>query len=105
MTMEPADYLISRSAALAKAEFFGEHATVDNPFADGCEAVRVEDIYSLPTVDHIDVVRCHECKHSDTYPPGSNNSTPLKCLGIRYGGVFPDWYCEHGDRRDGHGNE
>ena len=53
-----------------------------------------------PTADVVPVVRCKECKHSDTFPVcGEHYSFPLKCLSIRYGGVFEDWFCEHGERR------
>ena len=46
-----------------------------------------------------EIVRCVDCVHSDTFPKGADNDMPLKCLGIRYGGVMPDWYCEHAERR------
>ena len=53
-----------------------------------------------PTLDAVPVVRCKDCKHSDTFPVcGEPHSFPLKCLSIRYGGVFEDWFCEHGERR------
>lgn len=57
-------------------------------------------IRDLPAVDAVEVVRCRECIHSDTYPEGVSTEFPLKCLDIRYGGVSPDWYCEHGQRRE-----
>ena len=44
-----------------------------------------------------EVIRCKDCVHSDTFPKGADNDRPLKCLGIRYGGVMPDWYCEHAE--------
>ena len=50
-------------------------------------------------IDAVEVVRCGECKWSDTFPPDSDADMPLKCLGIRYGGVYPEWYCEHGERK------
>lgn len=55
----------------------------------------------LPASDTVVVVRCKDCKHSDTYPTEADNDMPLKCLGIRYGGVMADWFCEHGERKDG----
>ena len=58
------------------------------------------DIDDAPTIYAVPVVRCRECKYSDTYPDGADNDTPLKCLSIRYGGVYPDWFCEHGERRE-----
>lgn len=45
------------------------------------------------------LVRCKDCRYSDTFPENADNDMPLKCLGIRYGGVFPDWYCEHAERK------
>ena len=44
------------------------------------------------------VVRCKDCKHSDIIT-SEPTEMPLKCLGVRYGGVYPDWFCEHGERR------
>lgn len=52
------------------------------------------------TSDRVDVVRCKDCKHSDTFYTTTKDTMPLKCIGIRYGGVQPDWYCEHGEKRD-----
>lgn len=54
----------------------------------------------LPDCPIVPVVLCKDCKHSDTFPVcGEPYSFPLKCLSIRYGGVFEDWFCEHGERR------
>ena len=57
-------------------------------------------INEMPTIDAVPVVRCKDCKYSDTFADTTTATTPLKCLNIRYGGVYPDWYCEHGKRRD-----
>lgn len=58
-------------------------------------------VENAPTIDAIPVVRCRECKYSDTFTPDCTEATfPLKCLSIRYGGVYPDWFCEHGQRRE-----
>jgi len=47
------------------------------------------------------VVLCRDCKHSDTFAPDCTEATfPLKCLSIRYGGVYPNWFCEHGEKRE-----
>ena len=54
----------------------------------------------IPAVDAVEVVRCRECVHSDIYPEDTDNTMSLKCLGIRYGGVESDWFCEHGQRRE-----
>lgn len=50
--------------------------------------------------DKVKLTRCRDCKYADTYPEDGHNDMPLKCIGIRYGGVYPDWYCEHGQRRE-----
>lgn len=63
-----------------------------------CEAALT--LKNMPTIDAVPVVRCRDCKYSDTFPDGADNDMPLKCLSIRYGGVYPDWYCEHGKRKD-----
>ena len=47
-----------------------------------------------------ELVRCRDCKYSDVIYDTTLDTMPLKCLNIRYGGVMPDWYCEHGERRD-----
>ena len=47
-----------------------------------------------------ELVRCKNCKYSDVIYDTTSDTMPLKCLNIRYGGVQPDWYCEHGERRD-----
>lgn len=62
----------------------------------------VEDfIHSQPDAeDVVKVVRCKDCKYCDSFPNDSDATMPLKCLGIRYGGVNPDWFCEHGERRE-----
>ena len=41
---------VSRDAALALSEWYGESATYDNPFPDGAEAVPVYKIEQLPSV-------------------------------------------------------
>lgn len=50
-------------------------------------------------LDMVHVVRCKDCKYSDVIYNTTLDTMPLKCLNIRYGGVMPDWYCEHGERR------
>lgn len=48
-----------------------------------------------------ELVRCRDCKYSDTFSDECEPTEfPLKCLSIRYGGVYPDWFCEHGQRRE-----
>lgn len=54
----------------------------------------------MKSAEVVEVVRCKDCKHSDLFKADDTETTmPMKCLGIRYGGVYPDWYCEHGERR------
>ena len=56
--------------------------------------------YPKQETDLVEVVRCKDCKYSDLFKDDETETTmPMKCLGIRYGGVYPDWYCEHGERR------
>lgn len=58
-----------------------------------------EDILALPAADVREVVTCGECKYADSFSPTCTEATfPLKCLSIRYGGVYPNWFCEHGER-------
>ena len=52
------------------------------------------------SLDMVRVVRCRDCKYSDVIYDTTSDTMPLKCLNIRYGGVQPEWYCEHGERRD-----
>lgn len=53
---------------------------------------------SIPAADVRPVVTCGECKYADSFTPTCTEATfPLKCLSIRYGGVYPDWFCEHGE--------
>ena len=47
-----------------------------------------------------EIVRCKDCRYSDTFPLDSDADMPMKCLGIRYGGVYPYWYSEHAERRE-----
>jgi len=61
----------------------------------------VDMIESIPAADVRPVVLCRDCKHSDTFAPDCTEATfPLKCLSIRYGGVYPNWFCEHGEKRE-----
>lgn len=46
---------IERNKVLAEEEFFGEHATWDNPMADGCMAVRSDFIMNIPAADVVEV--------------------------------------------------
>lgn len=55
----------------------------------------------IPAADVRPVVTCGRCKYADSFSPACTESTlPLKCLSVRYGGVYPDWFCEHGEKRE-----
>lgn len=55
---------------------------------------------AVVALEDTDVVRCKDCKYCDSFPNKSDATMPLKCLNIRYGGVCPDWFCEHGERKN-----
>ena len=55
----------------------------------------------VPTADVQEIVRCKDCKWSDKFSDmTAEPHMPLKCIGIRYGGVCENWFCEHGERRE-----
>ncbi len=87
------DDTISRRAAIDALTEYGNGRVV---YISVKEAFRR--IKQLPSAQS-EIVRCVDCIYSDTFPKGADNNMPLKCLGIRYGGVMPDWYCEHAERR------
>lgn len=61
-----------------------------------------EEVKNIEPADVRPVVYCKDCKHSDTFSPDYTEATfPLKCLSVRYGGVFPLCFCEHGERNGG----
>lgn len=88
-------------------DLIDRQAAID-ALCDNCETInsscahypckRYLAIENLPSAQ-LEIIRCKDCVHSDTFPEDADNDTPLKCLGIRYGGVMPDWYCEHAERR------
>ena len=47
-----------------------------------------------------ELIRCKDCKFHDIFPTDSKVEMPMKCLNIRYGGVYPDWFCEHAERKE-----
>lgn len=56
--------------------------------------------------DVIPVVRCKDCKYHKTGADytddfGEPLDNAIMCIGVRYGGVDPDWFCEHGERIGG----
>ena len=67
----------------------------------GYEGMR-EDLYSLPVVDAVPVVRCKDCKYGDydSKPAGA-----MVCLRTKDGFWRKETdFCSYGERRDG-GNE
>lgn len=94
-----ADY-ISREAAIDaiwKPEV-RPNALIFDALRRACE----EEVKHIPSADVRLVVYCKDCKHSDTFSPDCTEATfPLKCLSVRYGGVLPHWFCEHGERNGG----
>lgn len=86
-----AEYIRREDALKIADEFY------DHPIGKGI----TKSIFCLPAADVRPVVMCKDCKHSDTFAPDCTEATfPLKCLSIRYGGVYPDWFCEHGEKRE-----
>ena len=87
---------------MAEKEYIEREAAINavfEAFADGRSAYIA--LEALPAADVRPVVTCADCKHSDTFAPDCTEATfPLKCLSIRYGGVYPDWFCEHGVKRE-----
>lgn len=58
---------IERDKVLAEEEFFGEHATWDNPMADGCMAVRSDFIMNMPAADVVPVRYGRWIEEDDSY--------------------------------------
>ena len=76
------------------------------PVAKHWDGHTEEDVTRLLTLpDVAEVVRCKDCRFHTTDPECFDEfeitDKPMMCVGIRYGGVDPDWFCEHGERMDG----
>ena len=92
---------ISREAVLKCIDKDGYDNGYDLGYVPHNEAFK-ELIKTLPAANVQPVVYCKDCKHSDTFSSDCTEATfPLKCLSVRYGGVFPHWFCEHGERNGG----
>lgn len=75
---------------------------VELPVAKHWDGHTEADVGRLMSLNVRPVVYCKDCKHSDKFSPDCTEATfPLKCLSVRYGGVFPLWFCEHGDCNGG----
>ena len=71
----------------------------------GYEGIR-EDLYKLPTVDAVEVVRCKDCKFCEQgktvfgneYFECNCEEFLDECIGVP---VYPDDFCSYGERREG----
>ena len=63
--------------------------------------VKLDDVFSTPTVDAVEVVRCKDCEHSKPITILNENRVQLHCR-MQYGlpCVEPDEYCSRGERRN-----
>lgn len=87
--------LIDKQVAIAEVEWaMSESISIAR---DDWRAI-VEALKEVPPAQ-TEIIRCRDCKYSATFPFDSGADMPMKCLGIRYGGVYPYWYCEHAERR------
>lgn len=90
--IEMANSLLGDAFAIGDMEWRLNVKTIREQIKDDVNTLK-----QLPSAQP-EIVRCVDCVYSDTFPKGADNDMPLKCLGIRYGGVMPDWYCEHAER-------
>ena len=98
--IDRAEALSAISNWLRKAKF-PLNASAYNRGEIAAYETSIEEISELPAADVVEVVRCKDCKYSDTFSDECEPTEfPLKCLSIRYGGVYQDWFCEHGRRRE-----
>lgn len=98
---EFAKYLADIQYGEAPTGRTGENIDYQNGVYAGFDMAYVA-LKRFPAADVVEVVRCKDCKHSDTFSTDCTEATfPLKCLSVRYGGVFPHWFCEHGERNGG----
>jgi len=90
---------ISRQAAIDEIDEWIKAFRENGHKESAAYACLIQDgIIQLPSAQP-EIITCNDCVHSDTFPECADNDMPLKCLDIRYGGVMPDWYCEHAERR------
>lgn len=83
------------------AEYIDRDKAIKAVYDNDFEGYATWAIKAIPAADVRPVINCGECKHSDTFSPDCAEATfPLKCLSIRYGGVYPNWFCEHGEKRE-----
>ena len=103
-----ADEYIKRSDAIETLMQMCWHDEDGYPVEDAAEKRQYSEDWAnaIPSADVVPVVRCKDCKYHATGADyaddfGEPLDKAMMCLGIRYGGVDPDWFCEHGERMDG----
>ena len=74
--------LIDADALVEKAYWHGEHPSVDNPFAEGVDAVDVSDIDNAPTIE-AEPVRHGPCPYCDAE---TNDFVPINQT-VEYSGI------------------
>ena len=83
------------------SEYIERQKALDTVFRSHSVEAAHRFLAAIPAADVRPVVLCRDCKHSDTFAPDCTEATfPLKCLSIRYGGVYPNWFCEHGEKSE-----
>lgn len=95
--------LIDRNEIFPNGTFF---ANAEDPLKSLDELIAR--IWSIPTVDAVEAVRCKDCKHSGMYEFGDgSNGERLACLTVDDDGfvrfattVDPDHFCGYGERKD-----
>ena len=66
------------------------------------QSVVLDLIDNLPTADVVEVVRCKECKHRNTYEEFNRNIQEMvecHCCEILKRDFGEDFFCGHGERR------
>ena len=87
--------LIDRNEIFPNGTFF---ANAEDPLKSLDELINR--IWSIPTVDAVEVVRCKDCRFSAQHDPYD----PMECVkwatkwGVCY--TTPDGYCHKGERKD-----
>lgn len=71
---------IERDKVLAEEEFFGEHATWDNPMADGCMAVRSDFIMNLPAADVAPIIHGKWIEKEESFKYNYGSGTKTLCI-------------------------
>lgn len=64
----------------------------------GYKAIPIENIRNIPTSDAVEVVRCVNCEYYRNSPFGHATIGWCSIFGHHF---KPEFYCAHGDKRDG----